>query len=201
MQQISFFVMRKANVLEATKTREKGLKSVLGSSAQTTALCAPGTGRETEYQAAVSRFLIDSTQPVALRALVELMQISGCRISQALSITRLNISKYGRITLKGAKGGVDVIASPVMYKSFFIDFALGLNCGFVDYDRFYVYRVFRRCGLWLAGFTSEKKAVTHSFRHALVNDISSTTVSSEGIAAVLGHKSLKSQVYYVNKKK
>lgn len=193
--------MRKANVLEATKTKGKGLKSVLGSSAQTTALCAPGSGREALYQAAVTRFLIDSTQPVALRALVELMSVSGCRISQALSISRANISKNGRITLKGAKGGIDVIATPTLYKSFFIEFKDGLNCGFADYDRFFVYRVFRRSGLWLAGFTSEKKAVTHSFRHALVNDISSTSVSSEGIANVLGHKSLKSQVYYVNKKK
>lgn len=193
--------MRRANALEATKTDKAGDRAVLSRSAQTSVLCAPGSGRELAYQAAVTRFLIDSTQPVALRALVELMSISGCRISQALSISRFNISKNGRVTVKGAKGGVDVIASPAMYKSFFIDFKNGLNCGFVDYDRFFVYRVFKRCGLWLAGFASEKKAVTHSFRHALVNDISSTTVSSEGIANILGHKSLKSQAYYVNKKK
>lgn len=193
--------MRKANVLRATQTGKDRDKFVLSPSAQTSALCAAGSGREAAYQAAVARFLVDSTQPVALRALVELMSVSGCRISQALSVSRANISRNGRITLKGAKGGVDVIATPALYKSFFIEFKDGLNCGFVDYNRFFVYRVFKRSGLWLAGFTSEKKAVTHSFRHALVNDISSTSVSSEGIAAVLGHKSLKSQAYYVNKKK
>lgn len=193
--------MRKANVLQATQAGKDRDKSVLNPSAQTSGLCAPGTGRETAYQAAVSDFLVDNAQPIALRALVELMSVSGCRISQALSISRNNISKNGRITLKGAKGGVDVIAAPILYKSFFIGFKDGINCGFADYNRFYVYRVFRRYGLWLAGFTSEKKAVTHSFRHALINDISSTSVTSEGIANVLGHKSLKSQTYYVNKKR
>lgn len=193
--------MRKANVLRATQTGKDRDKFVLSPSAQTSALCAAGSGREAAYQAAVTRFLVDSTQPVALRALVELMQVSGCRISQALSISRTNISKNGRITLKGAKGGVDVIATPILYKSFFYEFKDGLNCGFADYNRFFIYRVFKRNGIWLAGFTSEKKAVTHSFRHALVNDISSTSVTQEGIANVLGHKSLKSQAYYVNKKK
>ena len=194
-------VMRRADALLATQSNKQPIKAELNPSAQTSGLCAQATGRESVYQAAVARFLVDYTQPVALRALVELLSVSGCRISQALSITRSNISKNGRITIKGAKGGVDVVALSVLYKNFFIDFRNGFNSGFSDYDRFFVYRVFKKYGLWLSDAASGKKSVTHSFRHALVNDISSTSVSSEGIAAALGHKSLKSQCYYVNKKK
>ena len=65
-----------------------------------------------------------------------------------------------------------------------------------DWNRYFVYRLFKKynIGIQLAG--REKKSVTHAIRHSVAKSIKNNGFTIENSKQVLGHNSLKGTSYY-----
>jgi site-specific recombinase XerD len=183
------------------KKQRNQLNSVINLTAQTTKLCETGNETGTSISSAVINFYKSPEISNQDKALVELLFLSGCRISEILSISHRNITKDGRILVLGSKGSNNKIINPSIFKEYF------LNCKKFNYDpfnqrnRFYYYRLFKKKGLILFHQGNEKNSVTHSLRYNLVSDLQNTGFDSRVIKQFIGHKNIKSTEHYVNKTK
>jgi len=175
-------------------------KSVSKPIAQTTTLCDRVNVLDTITSNLEAAIYSDSSIPNSLKCLIEILSTSGCRVSQALQIKGSQISLSGRILIKAVKGGNDTIIQISKYKSFLISQRTNNNEIFDIYNRFFVYRFLKKKGIFFKFQNSSKTSVTHFFRHALAVDVNNLSHNANLIASSLGHKSLNSQKYYMQKK-
>lgn len=195
---ISFAAMKQIRDLQLELTRNN-IKSSISPSAQNNIQCAADDGRFADMVAKLTRFYADKNLSIELKALVEILELSGCRVSQILQVHYKNISTHGQIKIIGSKNGNDIIVKPQMYKEFWLDYRRnGISFRSV-YSRFALYRLFKHYGLFIKVESSQKKSVCHCFRHMLATDTATITTDKTIIANKLGHKSTNTQKYYVHK--
>lgn len=182
-------------------SNKKRVKSVLNSSAQSTTLCAPGTDPDQLLYREVQRIIADTNFHISFRALVELMFTNALRISEALQITVYDIDTTGRIIIKAKKGSSNKVVVSSSFNQYFIDCKLSNLSPFIYYDRFSVYRLFRKCGLYLQFSNSKRTAVTHSLRFASISLLNSDNLTLQEKANFVGHKNSSMTKYYGEKER
>jgi integrase len=141
-------------------------------------------------------FLFLKDESPALFHLIQLLEVTGLRISEALAIRPWDISMKGMINIRSAKSSNNRLvhaSSTLQYM---------LRCKelgvypFDGLDRFYVYRQFKRLGIGAVYGDNKNKSVTHSFRHEVVLDSLTITEELNSAQQYLGHKSIKSTEQY-----
>lgn len=191
----------KNTIISESKSFIRGTNAVLVPSAQTNTLCAPDDDQGCINELLVIALMSDSSVPVSLRAIIELMFEAGCRVSQAINVSHFNISNHGRICLQGSKGSNDVHYSSVRFRSYWLNYkkAKLLCCN--DYNRFFIYRFLKSRGIYYKSDKSKKYSVCHAFRHNLASDIASISSDENFTSRVLGHKNVKSTKFYIHNEK
>lgn len=192
--------MKKKNlsILNHASPIKNRVKPVLNPSAQSRGLCCQGYGSFFADTSSALDFFLNSTYPVQVKAIIEVLYLSGCRVTQALSIKPNNISLNGKIQIKAAKGGKDTLCNPIHFKEFWINYRDGNSCFDNFINRFFIYRVCKNIGAVYKSKNNIKASVTHSFRHSLANELNLIEKDSNLISDVLGHKSLKTKKYYIH---
>lgn len=188
-------------LISTTKRVKADTNAALDSSAQTNTLCAPGESKSCLDESLVLGLLADSSVPTSLRAIIELMFESGCRVSQAINVTHFNISKNGRICLQGSKGSNDVYYSSVRFKGYWLGYKTAKLLCNSDYNRFFIYRFLKQRGIFYKSEQSQKYSVCHAFRHNLATDIAHLSSDENFTSRVLGHKNSKSTQFYLHNEK
>jgi site-specific recombinase XerD len=132
-------------------------------------------------------------------ALIELLFLNGLRVSEVLQINAHNITNNGSIVIKGLKGSLNRLVTPSKYMFFWIDFKKN-NLSIPAYiNRFYLYRLFIKKGIFIIPSDHSKKMVTHSLRHQFVYNLLNSGQTIAEIQGFLGHKSINSTIHYVSK--
>jgi len=133
------------------------------------------------------------------KAIIELMYCSGCRISEVLRIKSSDISPSGFVKITASKGS----ANRFVHISYSIEFLLSLKTTnsyiFANYNRYYIYRLFKKLGFTQKFGDNVNFSVTHYFRKSAALEALSINNDLQDITSLLGHKSAKSAHYY-NKK-
>lgn len=169
--------------------------------AQTTIPCASQFIETDECYSSVARLLSSNFLSLPDKAVIELMMLNGCRISEALSIKPCDIKSNGYVKLQSLKHSSDRILITSVYKNFWLFVKKNNVANYTTSSRFYFYRLFKKFGICIKPLNSSKNAVCHSFRHILLKSISENEEELMIVKAFIGQKSLNSTLHYVKKKK
>ncbi len=127
--------------------------------------------------------------------------LSGCRISEALSIKGIQLSLPYTIQIIASKNSDNRIISSTELRAFVERYA-GLNVPlFADYNYIFIYRLYKRLGMSIQGSYGMKAAVTHLPRVLNATNNFAQLKDIDTIKHSLGHKSVKSTQIYVNKER
>ena len=130
------------------------------------------------------------------KSIIELMYCSGCRVSEVLRIKASDVSQSGLVKITASKGS----ANRFVHISYSLDFLLSLKAVngyiFANYNRFYIYRLFKKLGFTQKFGDNVNSSVTHYFRKSAALEALSMNNDLQDIATLLGHKSAKSAHYY-----
>lgn len=128
--------------------------------------------------------------------LLELQMLYGLRVSEALKLAPCDYVGHGVFRAKTDKGGknrmirivynMDYIRSGIIYKLPLID----------RYNRFYVYRVYKKIGIFKRYNSNKYQSVTHFFRHEIVKEMKRKNIDNETITSFMGWRSEKTILYY-----
>jgi len=131
------------------------------------------------------------------RAVLELQFLYGLRISEVLNITPSDISPQGLIKIRGLKGSESRIIYAVMFKAFWQ--LMRVNNWMIpkSYNRFYFYRLYKKKGIYEVFGNNSKKSVTHFLRYNYLLSLLQQNMKIEEIQLILGHKSIRSTIHYV----
>lgn len=117
-----------------------------------------------------------------------LQLLYGLRISEALGIRGTNIDGSGRIVVKGSKGSNDRLVIDSDNVAFWRSKRVFSTSLVFEFNRFYVYRIYKAVGIAHEVEGSLYKAVTHYPRHLFVKSIQNTTNNIDTTAQITGHK-------------
>lgn len=141
-----------------------------------------------------------STWPIALRVLLDMQLKLGLRISEVLRLRPIDILSMDKVRIRASKRGRDRL---VNYTDIYGYLNICKKTGmipFLDYDRFFIYRLYKKEGLMLFHEKDKKYSVTHAFRHLLVQEITRQVEDVSLLSELVGHKSRKSIDSYLPKK-
>ena len=137
--------------------------------------------------------------PAYVKSIIELQFLFGLRISEALQIDHSQVMFNGAINIRGLKGSNDRFVYPVKYRDFWLQVKRSNSSPGQYYNRFYFYRLYKKIGI--SGLLSFNKnhSVTHYMRYMYVLQLLKETDNVESIKNLLGHKSIKSTMHYIEK--
>jgi integrase len=110
------------------------------------------------------------------------------RVSEVLAIQPKDITPTGKILIKSMKGGNERLISSGEAKEFILKCKEIRRIPFEGCSRFWVYREFKKFGIYFQSSTSSKTSVTHAIRHITTASNRMVTNSNEVLAEQLGHK-------------
>lgn len=178
------------------RTTQLPVNSVRSPSAQTSTLC---TSRLNKYEALdvhARNFLLRANEPLSLKAIIALMYQEGLRVSEVLSINPGSITSDLHIIIRGKKGSGTRIITPVFFREFWERYRCSTWNIAAEYNRFYVYRLCKKYGLYITNSSGKRSFVTHSFRHNIISSLINKVKDTADVQHYIGHKSHKSTIWY-----
>ena len=124
---------------------------------------------------------------------------NGCRISEVLRVASGDILENGNFIVRGLKRSADRICSCTEARDYLLRCRKNNFAPFQDIDRYYVARIYEKCGLYMVLQGYKKRATTHALRHLYIKSAKGK-MQSEHIKSSIGHKSLTSTRHYENTK-
>lgn len=171
-------------------------KSVSKLPAQITTLCGPNKHQD-------SNSLMLSVAARRLRLYDEklyyiyILQFENAlRISEILSVSPSQIDRLGNIMIRGSKKGKSKIISSSEAREYLLMCKANSVCPFAEYNRFYVYRVYRQVGIGVRNNENGRTAVTHAFRHLHAQAAREANFDDSLITEKLGHRNPNTQKHY-----
>ena len=197
MKRLNEFLIVKGDQL-FFKSKKPHNRTKAGTSlvAQTTRLCENSMSLEQSNSIVLDSIEILRYRNPILFVIAMLQYQFGLRISEVLAITCYDISVGGYIKINSKKGSFERIIHSGISSEYMLRCKSNNVDPFVEINRFYVYREYKKVGLSMKFGDNEKSSVTHLFRHIAGLNAKSVTNDLESRARHLGHKSTKSTQYY-----
>jgi integrase len=133
-------------------------------------------------------------------AVARLQFFHGLRISEVLSITGNDIDRFGGIIIRGKKGSSPRKVIDSELHTFWVSKRLLCSEKVFEFDRFFIYRLYKSVGINHAVEGKMNNAVTHFPRHVYIKEVQSSLNDVEKTALVVGHKSSNSTKGYLKSK-
>lgn len=183
------------NIFEAQRLQVRGKTDTIPI-AQNTTLC--GLDGSPARGIAISNSVCEALakRDVLVKHLYIVLSITGCRISEALAIKHNNIGVNGSFVIVGKKGSRSRMYKISELSDFFIQCKKDNVYPFCRLNRFYVYRLFKSCGIMHKFEGNEKYSVTHLPRHLLAIEAKQMQDSEGLVTDSLRHKSVKNAKFY-----
>lgn len=177
-----------------------GVKSVLALDAHSDIRCGFVSASEQATSVVESQLLLVSSYDSEVGIVGRLQLLYGLRISEILDIEGNDIDRLGRIIVQGKKGSNSrLVIDNQDVKWWISKRALGTQKVF-SFDRFYVYRIYKKCGISHAMEGKKHKAVTHYTRHLYVKSMQHYTQDMEQTKQLTGHKAVSNTKKYLQSK-
>lgn len=128
--------------------------------------------------------------------ILDLLLTNGCRIGEALAVREGDILTDNSVHIRGEKGSSDRVCFLSVIHGFrtLQDIAVRLNGP--GLNRWYIYRVSKKLGIYGKLIGKRRNAVTHLGRHRFVSRLARGGVDTVTIQKAIGHKSIRSTRYY-----
>src|SRR5687767_11575635 len=179
-----------------TDTHQDRTKDVLKPCAQITTLCDGSN----QLQYIVQRLEKCKAQlkrdNVKLYFIVLLQFENALRISEVLSISPVDIDNFGNVLIKSGKGSKHKIIPTGEARQFLLECKRLSIFPFIEYNRFFIYRLYKKYNIELLLNNRSKSSVTHSARHIAAIAGRKAKFEESVISSHLSHKSLKSTNHY-----
>ena len=131
-------------------------------------------------------------------AMVYVHFITGCRISDLLSLNGLDFTSNYYVRIKQGKNSEDLIYYIDKYHDVIDIWKSNKIRISGTYSRQSIYRIYNKIGISVNRGNNRNKSVTHAFRVAIARDIVSSGMDKGVASKALGHKSKRSIDYYLN---
>lgn len=171
-------------------------KSVSYSFAQINHLCAPGSGSAISQTTTTASRFSNSLAITPYDIILNLQADYGLRISEVLAIKGTDITKSGLIKIKGLKKSANRIIKPSKFHEWWNLKKGTTTLVFDSINRFNVYHEYKKRNICIQVKGRKKKAVTHAFRHILINELRNSNTSEYEISQFTGHKAEKNTALY-----
>lgn len=133
--------------------------------------------------------------------LAVIMLAGNLRVSEALNIGPTNYNVNQMFSIQSSKKGLAKVFRVSEVLPHCQIMRLVPCFPFSGYNRFYVYRLFKKCGFTFQSVGSSRLSVTHSIRHFAAMEARQLNTDNEAITAALGHKNANTQRHYGTAKK
>lgn len=175
---------------------EVRINTVSTQCAQNTTLCSEVDQLNEQSMLKVKLLIRDGRLGKEMCAIIEVLMLNGCRVSEAINIRFQDIISENTIRLRGLKGSSDRIIY-ISENSGYIDYCKKHQINpFMHISRFQVYRVLKRNGLQEIFGDNKKFSTTHLFRHLFVKSMLEKGIKIEEIQRIIGHKKLENTLIY-----
>jgi len=171
-------------------------KSVVSPSTQNTKLCKVETNNDNLISEILSKKDGILKQDKKMWFIIDLLINSGCRISEILQINACDILSNGSVKINALKGGHPRIISSSDAREYLMHCKMIPTAPFQDYNRFFVYRQFKKWGIRYVNNSNHNVAVTHAFRHINTKAQRDGDISKDIIQKELGHTNTHTQTHY-----
>lgn len=178
----------------------QGPKSVLSSTAQNTILCVQGSSSEEILNSYIAKVMACPGLSSIDKGIMLLCICEGLRISEVLSVTSNDWLSNSKVLIRGKKKSFDRVVSVLYFGEVMRVFTKNMHSLASAGNRFYFYREMKKIGIVFKSGNSSKMSVTHAGRHLLADGIYQMGKDIELSQRTLGHKSVNSTMYYVEKK-
>ena len=172
------------------------VNSVLNPSAQTATLCALRTGEEPTLSTTPVTDSLPKDIAPPLKAIILFLEVTGSRVSEVLNILPTHVASNGVVYIKALKGSNSRVIPAGPHTKYFLENRNSLPLIASGFNRFYVYREFKKLGIYARIGNRDINSVTHYFRHKLAADLRSSEFENTQIAAALGHKKISNSDKY-----
>ena len=152
-----------------------------------------------EMNAKVEDILSKNEVPELLKRFIYIQSRSGTRVSEILNIQYTDIISPTIIRIKGLKRSNDRLIHIDRYSDYFIFCKVNMINPFANFNRYFIYREYRKLGFVVSFVNSNKKAVTHSFRYKYIKNLKDNDVNLDLIQKEIGHKTIKTTERYEQK--
>ncbi len=150
--------------------------------------------------AAVNSILSNRLIPEVEKVMIELIYRNGLRVSELLRIRGTDIMQNGSFIIRASKFSENRIGFIVNGAQWFQSWRSFPGEVFRDYNRHFVYYLFKRRGISAQIIGNQNKAVTHVLRHQAIENLQRATNDSAATAQAIGHRSKRSTEHYLNHK-
>lgn len=148
----------------------------------------------------VNSILSNQRIPQVERVMIELIYRNGLRVSELLRIKGTDIMLNGSFIIRASKFSSNRIGFVINNSEYLQSFRSFPGYIFADYNRHFVYYLFKRHGISAQIIGNQNKAVTHVLRHQAIENLQRATNDSAVTAQAIGHRSKKSTEHYLNHK-
>lgn len=173
------------------------VKSSIRPSAQSTGLCKSSCNTDSVYNTILTALVKLRDYNSIIFYIAELQFSAGLRISEVLQIKYKDITKTGHVLIRALKGSRDRI----VYSQNSCDYLLQCRVNAVDpftmFNRYFIYRCYKKFHINFDLGHSSKSSVTHAFRHVYAMIQKNANISKKDIGRSLGHKNESSVDYYL----
>jgi len=135
---------------------------------------------------------------LTLRAFLVFFFQYGLRVSELCNISPKDIDVSGLVFIRGLKGSSDRFLQASFDVDRIISFRSSAHHFGYYYNRFFIYRLFKRLNISLYKVGSSKAAVTHAGRHLFADLAANYSSDFSGVADALGQKNSSSALYYIS---
>lgn len=171
-------------------------KSAPNPSAQYTILCDENSSWE-KTDKNIQKLLHDTkTKNKEAFACVSIMNATGARCSEVLSIRHNNITNNGRFLIKGSKGSESMTYYVSEVTEYMKECKKDCIDPFKNTSRFAIYRLLKKYDIKERFEGHVNESVTHYFRHKLATDISRSIEDKEQTTKALRHVNKSNRKYY-----
>ena len=157
------------------------------------------TDQQAYFYRNVVRMINDITN-ISLRAFVSLQLNNGLRVSDVLNISYSDITPRGQILVRQGKGSISKVVSDFQYIDFYLDCKQRKLNPFSDYNRFFIYRLYKKYDIYQKNKGQKNASITHAPRKILAQSLQNDGFTLDEIRVALGHNSKRSTEYYIDKK-
>ena len=152
------------------------------------------------FSITVNSILSNQRIPQVERVMIELIYRNGLRVSELLRIKGTDIMLNGSFIIRASKFSSNRIGFVINSADYLQNFRSFPGYIFADYNRHFVYYLFKRHGISAQIIGNQNKAVTHVLRHQAIENLQRATNDSAVTAQAIGHRSKKSTEHYLNHK-
>lgn len=179
---------------------EQATKLVSSSSALTDTLCDDKKTFDAELKNVWKSIEMMKVECERAARLAIFLLDTGCRISEALSLTYMNIDSLSRVRIEGKKGSNTRIFFSPKNSAWLLDVRVYKMNLWQDYNRFFIYRIFKKYGIGQTFRENKKMSITHYFRYLNAQIAKEIAERNSEISVLLGHKKEKNTEIYLQQK-